>query len=563
MRDWLNQLMTVSSLDAEDGRRRKLLNILLLGVTGLCVLILVFGAVYLITGNPLDAQTQLLFVSIGVTLVAIVVIYLINRYWSGPLASSLFLAVLIGTMATGDTPEQVVTGQVLFLFTIPIIMASVLIRPWASFIVAAVVTGVITLVGSQVGIQFNPTYLAGFMAIALVSWLAARSLEQALSDLRKINNELDQLVAERTRELYQALRQVSAESSKNEAILQSIADGVVVFDAQQSIFASNPSISRLIQRPASEIVGSDFKKLMGESVKEPDQEMLLERLNSTEGSDESINVEWGKRVLSISLAPVLGSMKEVLGKVMVARDMTAQAELDRMKSAFVSMASHELRTPLNAILGYSDMIRSGAMGGINPEQEKGLERVMSNGERMLTLVNNLLDQAQIEAGQINIRINPFEVRKLVDDVISTMRVLTEQKGIDIVYTIADDVPLEMESDQQRLHQIVMNLVGNAVKFTDKGQVAIRVFRLDDLHWGMDISDTGIGIPDDAQAFVFETFRQVNDPSTRKHQGSGLGLSIVKQLVELLHGTITLESKMGEGTTFHVVLPVSAPVLETA
>jgi signal transduction histidine kinase len=188
---------------------------------------------------------------------------------------------------------------------------------------------------------------------------------------------------------------------------------------------------------------------------------------------------------------------------------------------------------------------------------------MSNGERMLTLVNNLLDQAQIEAGQINIRINPFEVRKLVDDVVSTMRVLTEQKGIDLVYTIADDVPAEMESDQQRLHQVVMNLVGNAVKFTDKGQVAIRVFRQDELHWGMDISDTGIGIPDDAQAFVFETFRQVNDPSTRKHQGSGLGLSIVKQLVELLHGTITLESKMGEGTTFHVVLPVSAPVLETA
>src|SRR5690349_15525606 len=143
MRDWLNRMMTVSSLDAEDGRRRKLLNILLFGVTGLSVLILIFGAVYLISGNPLDEQTQLLFVAIGVTLAAILVIVLINRYWSGPVASSFFLLVLIATMATGDTPEQVVTGQVLFLFTIPIIMASVLIRPWFSFIVAAVVTGVI------------------------------------------------------------------------------------------------------------------------------------------------------------------------------------------------------------------------------------------------------------------------------------------------------------------------------------------------------------------------------------------------------------------------------------
>jgi signal transduction histidine kinase len=317
----------------------------------------------------------------------------------------------------------------------------------------------------------------------------------------------------------------------------------------------------LIERPADQITGKTIEGLMETDVKQQDREKVLERLHSEEQTTHSVRTDWGKKVLSVTSAAVRDPNKENIGTVMVFRDVTAEAELDRMKSAFLSMASHELRTPLNAILGYSDMMRQGALGPVSGEQEKGLERVMSNGERMLNLVNNLLDQAQIEAGQITINKHPFVIKNLVEDVVGTMRVLAEQKEIELKYSIADDVPAEINSDQQRLHQIVMNLVGNAVKFTDKGHVAIKITRPDPQHWVLEVEDTGIGMPEEAKTYIFESFRQINDPTTRKHQGSGLGLSIVKQLVTLLGGDISVESTVGKGSTFKAVLPVETPVME--
>jgi signal transduction histidine kinase len=219
------------------------------------------------------------------------------------------------------------------------------------------------------------------------------------------------------------------------------------------------------------------------------------------------------------------------------------------------MVSHELRTPLNAIIGYGDMLKEQVYGPLSEGQQETVQRVMANGQRMLGLVNNLLDQAQIEAGRITVNMMAFEPAELVEDLQSVMVVLAEQKRLKLICEIADDVPKRLVSDRHRLHQILVNLVGNAIKFTQAGQIAVRVFLKGRDQWVLEISDTGPGIPKEAQAYIFEPFRQVDGSATRHHEGSGLGLSIVKQLANLLGGEIVLLSDVGQGSIFTVTLPV--------
>jgi signal transduction histidine kinase len=265
-------------------------------------------------------------------------------------------------------------------------------------------------------------------------------------------------------------------------------------------------------------------------------------------------------MLSVSFAAVRNPGGGIMGNVMVFRDFTREAELDRMKSTLLSMSSHELRTPLNAILGYSDMLLESVYGPLTPKQRGTVERMMANTKRMLGLINNLLDQAQIEAGRLTIHLAPFSPHDLLKEVESVASILATNKKLTFACEIEPEVPTTLVSDAQRLGQILLNLTGNAVKFTKQGSVSVRMYLADKTHWALAVKDTGMGIPRDAQSYIFEAFRQVDDPSTRDTMGSGLGLSIVKQLVHLLQGEIHLESEVGQGSTFTVVLPL-APVQE--
>jgi PAS domain S-box-containing protein len=559
----INQILSVPTLDTEDARRRKLLNILLIGIAGITAFTLVITAVLSFTTPDNPEETNQLFLTFTITLAGIAVIYFVNRYWSGVVAASLFLGLLVAVLALGDSPQEVSAGRSLFLFTIPIIMASVLLPPWTSFIVAIVVSAITQGIALNIGLPANPVVAAGFIAVALVAWLSARSLERALEDLRAINRELDQRVADRTSELAQAVARTQAEASKNQAILESIADGVIVFDQQGIAFASNSAVAQLIRRSADSINGTNLKALMSSDVPGEDQDKLGKFLQQAGKSSDNLKVQWGKRVLSITSAPVRDTTGQTSGTVVVFRDFTKEAELDRMKSAFVSMASHELRTPLNAILGYSDMLKEEAVGPLLEEQRTTVERVIANVHRMLALVNNLLDQAQIEAGGLKPHVVPVEIGHLVHDVQQTMRILATQKGLQISHTVSPEVPSQVTSDPQRLQQILINLLSNAIKFTEQGSIEVRVFCPDPQHWALQVTDTGPGIPDEAKSYVFEPFRQVADPIRRKHGGSGLGLSIVKELTQLLGGEISLTSAVGIGSTFTAVFPVELVQEQTA
>jgi signal transduction histidine kinase len=228
-------------------------------------------------------------------------------------------------------------------------------------------------------------------------------------------------------------------------------------------------------------------------------------------------------------------------------------ELDRLKSRFVSTVSHELRTPLSAIQGFAEMLTAGIYGQLAARQERALSRILANTAQLLHLVNDLLDQARIEAGQIEIKEEVFDPEELIANTVEDLQVLTEE-NVDLQMDVK--LPDAILGDPNRIRQILRNLIGNALKFTEEGSVTVRTFtKPDDDLWYLDVIDTGPGIPKEAQEYIFSPFRQVDGSETRTHRGVGLGLSITRQLVLLMDGEIWVESEIGVGSTFSVKLPL--------
>ncbi len=235
---------------------------------------------------------------------------------------------------------------------------------------------------------------------------------------------------------------------------------------------------------------------------------------------------------------------------------------DRIKSAFLATMSHELRTPLNSILGFTGIILQGLAGPLTAEQVKQLGMVQTSARHLLDLINDVLDISKIEAGELDVRFAPFDLRAAIERVTSVVLPLATKKGLDVRLEIPDGA-LAIVSDRRRVEQILLNLLNNAIKFTDRGGVTLAV-ALEREEGGdtanvgrlarMTVSDTGIGIDAQHLELIFEPFRQVDSGLQRQHEGTGLGLAICRRLVGLLGGTISVASDRGKGSTFTVVLP---------
>ena len=239
------------------------------------------------------------------------------------------------------------------------------------------------------------------------------------------------------------------------------------------------------------------------------------------------------------------------------RAATAKArEAARVKGEFLANVSHELRTPLNAIIGFSDMLLMGMSGEMNPKQRHKMERLKENGVRLLTLINNILDITRIEARRVEIVNKPFAPRALADRLSAQMSVLAERNGLEFKTHIDPQLLEMLVSDEQRLEQIVVNLLSNAFKFTEKGSVTLDFdVDADGNNWRIIVKDTGIGIPPHALNVIFEEFRQVDGSSSRAFKGSGLGLAITRNLVRIMDGYIAVESELGQGSKFTVTFPL--------
>src|SRR5262249_42853414 len=231
------------------------------------------------------------------------------------------------------------------------------------------------------------------------------------------------------------------------------------------------------------------------------------------------------------------------------------AEASRHKSQFLANMSHELRTPLNAILGYTELILDNVYGDMSDKARVTLERIQKNGRHLLGLINDVLDLSKIEAGQLVLSTADYSIRDVVHSVYGAVESLASGKNIALRIELAPDLPAA-SGDERKLTQVLLNLVGNAIKFTDAGEVAIRAFAADGMIT-VAVRDTGPGIPDSDQAKIFEEFQQADSSITRKKGGTGLGLAIAKRIIELHGGRLWVESTLGRGATFSFALPTKA------
>jgi len=277
-------------------------------------------------------------------------------------------------------------------------------------------------------------------------------------------------------------------------------------------------------------------------------ERLAHELGSTNQELQVMNEEL--RSQSEELQQQTGELKKQAAELEAQRIQVEEA--DRLKSVFLSNMSHELRTPLNSIMALSQLMLSRGPGK-KPEQDaEYLNIIERNGRSLLSLINDILDLSKIESGRMEMVFTEFEPRQVINRTLETIGPMAEKKGLELQLNLGD-LPA-IRSDEDKVHQILLNILSNAVKFTERGKITVTVSASDDLI-SFAVSDTGVGIPEDDQARIFDEFRQVDGSSTRRYEGAGLGLAISQKQAGILGGWITVQSRPGEGSVFTLILPL--------
>jgi PAS domain S-box-containing protein len=391
---------------------------------------------------------------------------------------------------------------------------------------------------------------------------AANQVAQAVN-----NAELYRLIRDQAEDLGTMLRNQQIETSRSKAILEAVADGVLVTDAKRIITLFNESAETILSMERSKVLGRSMEHFSGlfgratrswmETVNSWTQDPATYR--SVDSFAEQFTLEDG-RVISVHLSPV-SLRNDFLGTVSIFQDITHQVEVDRLKSEFVATVSHELRTPMTSIKGYVEVLLMGAAGKLSKKQEHFLQVVKSNTERLAVLVNDLLDISQIEAGRVRLSLQPLNLEEILGQAITELERRTESqdRSITIHTEVQPNLPYVM-GDIDRLRRILDNLLDNAYQYNmPEGQILIHVQHIGD-EVQVDIKDSGVGIHPEDLPRVFERFYRGESPLVLGVSGTGLGLSIVQNLVEMHKGRIWANSSgvPGEGTTFSFTLPVYKP-----
>jgi len=355
-------------------------------------------------------------------------------------------------------------------------------------------------------------------------------------------------------------------------IVERLADGVVVVDAEGMIRFANPAAEALFGRPAAELAESPFGFAVTDGRAEID---VLRRGGGVVSAElRAVDVDWeGQPMRLISLRDVTDRKRAEEHERQLARERAARAEAEaasQAKSDFLAMMSHELRTPLNAVLGYSELLELGLAGPMSEVQREHLERIQASGRHLLGLVNEVLDLARVEAGQLTVRPMAASADEAVAAALALARPLAAARGLTISVDREGEetAPLVYLGDEGRVRQILVNLLSNAVKFTGPEgsiRVSATVCEAPESAAKVDgsspwvcfrVQDTGIGIERDKLESIFDPFVQVEAGHTRSRDGSGLGLTISRRLARLMGGDLVAESTPGQGSTFTLWLPAA-------
>lgn len=402
--------------------------------------------------------------------------------------------------------------------------------------------------------------------------------------LRKINEELESRISERTSELVKVVEQLKREVEERKIAEQSLRDSEEKFRALAEY--SSDMIMRLdrdfrhlyVNKAASDTVGIPADEFIGKTQKELDFNSFVEKqwTNAAKIVFETksayrIEFEFEKgRWMDLIVSPEFSSDNKVKTVLTTARDITAlkQNEIElieakekalessRLKSEFLANMSHEIRTPMNAILGFTDVLNSYLT---DQKQKNYLMAIKAAGKNLLTLINDILDLSKIEAGRMELNYEPIDLYSFMNEIKNIFAMRVSEKNLDFYIDIDEELPKSLLIDEVRLRQILFNLIGNAVKFTETGYIKLslnKMFRDDekssvDLIFG--VEDSGIGIPKESHKAIFESFRQQEGQSTKKYGGTGLGLAITRRLVEMMDGVIKLTSTPGRGSKFEIIL----------
>ncbi|WP_129629079.1 response regulator [Candidatus Oscillochloris fontis] len=412
------------------------------------------------------------------------------------------------------------------------------------------------LIGT-IGLSSTESHLFTTEDIALAQRLST-TIGQALTNLR-LNEALQSELHERMR-FEEALRQSSARVT---SILESIADAFFAVDMEWRFVYVNDEAARLLGQPAASLIGQSIWDSAADRVGLLYAELYTQAMESLKPIRDEVYFAPLDVWLAMRIYPWSDGLAIYIQDVTAAH--AAQAALieakeaaehaTRARSEFLANMSHEIRTPMNGVIGMTGLMLDTPL---NERQREYAETIRSSGESLLTIINDILDLSKIESGRMELEQQPFEIQECVESALDLVAPTAFAKGLDLAYLIAPDVPTMLLSDVTRLRQILVNLLGNAVKFTQHGEVTLHVNRCPDFDLEADqvrllieVRDTGIGIPADKRDRLFRAFSQVDASTTRTYGGTGLGLVICRRLSEMMGGGISVESKSGQGSTFRV------------
>ncbi len=360
---------------------------------------------------------------------------------------------------------------------------------------------------------------------------------------------LEQSLVQGANEATLLLRRLTASKYYIDQVINSMPDALLVTTLSRKIKTINPAAKALFEYTEDELLGQPISTILSDTQFSNDFSKEIETICQTKS---------GKKIpIAVSCSTPQADIEDFQGFVYIIRDMTERKQAELAKREFLAMISHELRTPMNAVIGITELLLT---TDLTTQQRNFLDIICTSGEALLTLINDVLDFSKMESDKLELEHQPFNLRTCIQDSLNLLQLRAIEKGLNLIFLDEPTLPQMVVGDITRLRQILVNLLGNAIKFTQIGRVTISVIATPSpsgytLQFA--VKDTGIGIPSDRRDRLFQAFSQVDSSIARQYGGTGLGLAICKQLSEKMGGRIWVESEPGQGSTFYFMIEVQA------